>query len=425
MKKNFFKAAVILMAAISFVACNEEKEKINVKATGGTTINPANGYTTSLTSTANVENNGVASVGVVNGWGNITTDTESENPISNDFEANANASASLTLPVVSVTADQLGTVALTATGTPTEDKKTTATENKKSVNQTLTFSDGQVANLNYGYVYPQFKTTLKEIPHLEVTELEYVDYTATPVADNQYKITLHFTAKYREFGVSSPKEKTLDLYPEYLQEATPAGFTYSSKSELVKKRNNYDENRGYLTWTITRSDGKEFKLNSELVIRFTNSSGFMEFHVANGAVADYTEEVNDAEGTPQPEIFTKNKGEFAISQLSHNSKRMIVKWLGESGVNIIGLNSRVFLELAEVTFTDPETGYSETIAYTGDIVTANHRTVDLGKDATVDSMGRTLPYIGTYTFDVNAVINGQVWATTVPETNLYQTPKRN
>lgn len=124
----------------------------------------------------------------------------------------AQATVTLAQPLIVVTeAGKLGVVSLLSTS-PTNSKDiSTNTQHGTSFAKTDNYSDGQVAADIWQYLYD-----LSAENHVEVTDVQYVDYSAAAVNDSTRKITLHYHVTYERKG-SITEKGSFELYPYYSQ----------------------------------------------------------------------------------------------------------------------------------------------------------------------------------------------------------------
>ncbi|MBO5038058.1 MAG: hypothetical protein J6C85_01175 [Alphaproteobacteria bacterium] len=426
MKKVAFVAAIVSVSVV-FASC-QSGETIDVKSRGGQTINTQNGYQTSLVLSQNVVNNGTESVGTVIGNGSITTDIESENPVNYNLNANAEAKVTLKQNIVTVSAENAGIVNLSEKSQATENDMSSTEEKKMSYTKTFTFSDGQSADAVYAYAYTNVSLTSPvPVPHVQITNVDYIDYTATQIADNQYKVVMHFVANYKTFGVENTTEGTLDLYPEYIQqvEATAPAYTYE---EVVKYHFVEQDPSILMEWRLTRNDGKKFSVWAT-VGKFARISGHNELHVTSGNIVSSTQkDLNTKEeciSTFSPSadcFFEKDEKEFHITSTAFG-KEYCRMWMAESGKPIEGLGLIVMFQTADVTFTDPETGFTSTKSFSGELKIKEEKAVDLHKNG-IEVQGKHAPYINSYQFTLEFKLMGPEGYTfpfeTTATTNLYK-----
>lgn len=433
MKKTMNKVAAMatILSVFSMVltACGPSGETLSVKSSPNKPIVVDNSYETSLVTNSQVNNNGIKSIGTITGVGSITTDLESENPIEYTLDANAEANVTLRQNVVTVSAENAGVVSLTEEGQATASDLTTNEEAKKSYSKTFSFSDGQAADAIYAYAYTNVKLSRPiATPHVEITNVTYIDYTAAQIAENQYKIVMHFRADYKTFGVKNATEGSLDLYPEYIQEVEAAAPQWSYEEE-VKYHFNEQDARLKMEWRLTRNDGKKFSIWA-LVAEFYRPSGHDELHVTSGAIVSSTEEILDTKETvlaavPHAErcFFTKQDGAFTISSTAFG-KHIVRTWMMESGVDMPGMDITALMQVGtEVSFTDPETGVSFSKTFRGELKVSEEKDVNLHKEG-VNVQGRFFPYIHTHQLTVESTLYGPdnyVYKFShTAETNLYK-----
>ena len=382
---------------------------------------------TSVTRWIKVDNNGTTSTAVINGEGSIVY----ADGIQDDLTLNtkANATVSLREAVVKVSAEQTGNVTLSNESNVSVEDKTSTAEIAKSFTKNFTFSDGQTADAVYDYAYTAAQEQSgKELPHVEVTEVSYVDYTAMQIAENQYKVVLHFTATLKDLGTKSPKTEVIDLYPEYIQEVEASAPQWSYDEE-VKYHFNEQDARLKLEWRLTRNDGKKFSIWA-LVAEFYRPSGHDELHVTSGDIVSSTEEILDTKekclaALPHAErcFFTKKDGAFTISSTAFG-KHIVRTWMMESGVDMPGMDITALMQVGtEVSFTDPETGVSFSKTFRGELKVSEEKDVNLHKEG-VNVQGRFFPYIHTHQLTVESTLYGPdnyVYKFShTAETNLYK-----
>lgn len=431
MKRNLKKvalAAAIVSTCVITTSC-QSGETLDVKAKGGQPIIVTNGYETSLVITnSNVTNNGTESVGTITGIGSITTDIESENPLKYTLDTTGEAKVTLNKSIVTVSAENAGIVNMTEKSSAIESDLSTEENVKKSYTKTFAFSDGQTADAVYAYAYTNVKLSSSvSVPHVEVTNVDYIDYTATKIADNQYKIVMHFVANYKTAGVRNAITESLDLYPEYIQEieATAPAYTYE---EVVNYHFVEQDPSVLMEWRLTRNDGKKFSIWAT-VGKFARISGHNELHVTSGDIVSSNEKsMNTKEEcinafAPSADcFFEKDEKEFHITS-SAFGKEYNRTWMAESGKPIEGLGVIVMFQTANVTFTDPETGYTSTKSFSGELKIKEEKSVDLHK-SDIQVQGKTAPYINSYQFTLEFLLKGPkdyTYAfTTTATTNLYK-----
>lgn len=435
MKKNLKKVAAMATVIVSVIlsvcglsSCAAD-ETIRAKAQGGSTITIDRNYETTLVLSSSVNNNGIESVGTITGIGTITTDVDGETPLEYTLDANADAKVTLEKNIVTVPAENAGTVAMLESSAAAESDLTTNEMVKKSYNKTFTFSDGQSANAIYAYAYTNVQlTNLRQAPHVEITEVEYIDYEAMQIADNQYRIVLHFRASYKTYGVSTPTEGTLDLYPEYIQEveATAPVYTYE---EIVRYHYVEQSKTLQLEWKLTRNDGKKFSLWTTIA-KFPTIYGHDELHVLSGNIVSSSErdlltkeECIAAFKHAESNFFVETEREFTIDH-SATGIEMHRSWMAESNYPIEGMGIIAFCQIGQVSFTDPETGYTVSKNFSSELKISEEKDVNLGKEGVTLQNGRIAPYIHSHQLTLGCTISGSEGYsyeyTTTATTNLYK-----
>ena len=427
-KNVAYVATLVSVFSLVFTSC-QDGESIKVKAKGGQTIVVNNGYETSLVTNQNVVNNGTESVGTVTGIGSITTDLDSETPTNYSLNANAEAKVTLNQNIVTVSAENAGIVNLSEKSQATETDLSSEEEKKMSYTKTFTFSDGQSADAVYAYAYTNVKLSSSvPVPHVEITNVDYIDYTATQIADNQYTIVMHFRADYKTFGVKNTTEGTLDLYPEYIQEieAVAPQWTYE---EVVKYHFVEQTPSIKLEWQLTRNDGKTFKVFAT-VAKFPVPNGHEELHVLSGDIVKSSEkdlltkeECVAAFSYAADNFFTEEKKQFTIIHTAIGIE-IHRDWMAESNTPIEGLGSYAFMQVGTVvSFTDPETGYTASKNFSGELKVGEEKDVNLGKEG-INVQGRFFPYIHSHQLTLEATLHGpddySYTYSHTATTNLYQ-----
>lgn len=124
----------------------------------------------------------------------------------------AQATVTLAQPQIIVTeASKLGVVTLLSTS-PTNSKDiSTTTQRGTSFAKSDNFSDGQVAADIWQYLYD-----ITAENHVEIQDVQYVDYSAVAVNDSTRRITLHYHVTFQRTG-SVTESGSFELYPYYTQ----------------------------------------------------------------------------------------------------------------------------------------------------------------------------------------------------------------
>ena len=205
-KKDFLRMAAYACAAMGLVACTDYQ----AMQTRATSEDKHVMFTTSVTD----------ALGSSEATINITSSVTYEDGSSEDFNPIAYLRVELAQTHIEVSdASQMGVTLVGEEITSPEDD---ASDGKVDVVKQFTFSDGQVATVYYGWQFERKELAdgILNAPHVEISAVNYSDYTSEDVTEESATITLVFQAKLTGADATYAPQETVELKPRYTKAVT-------------------------------------------------------------------------------------------------------------------------------------------------------------------------------------------------------------
>ena len=210
-KKNFLSvAAWMLCTLVSLCSCMSEN---NVVPASGTTL-------------VNVDKNVEFSTSVVDALGSSVAniDVESSTIVVGDdgtdvrrFEPTCYLNVKLAEEHIELSSADEAEVTLVEEKVISDNETTEGAIRGRDVVKEFTFSDGQVATVSYGWQYEMDVVGAEQVaaPHVEVSNVRYINHVVENTGVGTYKATPAFDASLVTKSVSNAETESLTLRPWY------------------------------------------------------------------------------------------------------------------------------------------------------------------------------------------------------------------
>ena len=331
----------------------------------------------------------------------------------------AEITVTLTKMKVEVEKNLLGQLTLTNATTPTSESISTTTEAGMRYNRTFTFSDTQSAIAIYQHLYQ-----IAAENHVEITGVNYVDYTSQAIDEKTALMTPHFNVTYRRLG-SETATGSFDLYPRYQQVAKEDPVeTYTYKVDSVYKDKLVGEvKKRSLTLKITKYNSK-----GEEVKKWTYFCGgvVISGHVSGYNISVLSTEIKDHtyldEEALEPEYhYTKpvEGNEQFVETMTTHLWRYQTHFTSDAGGDIY-TDSHLLFQSISVTFRDGDFTY-QTQKFQKSARVAKEEIIEdpalAGKTKTENQ--RTFLYSGTHQLTVENILDGEVFFSSTASSPLW------
>jgi hypothetical protein len=324
----------------------------------------------------------------------------------------------LTKNNIPVAKSDLGTVTLVSATDPSSTDISTSAQKGMRYMRNFNFSDTQVATTIY-----QFLHQLSAENHVEITDVNYVDYQAIKTAGDKYaEITLHFRVAYQRYG-NLTETGYFDLYPRYQQMAKDeqpviryeVDDSYKDKTlstskvkKLTVKITRYVNEVPDTVWTLTGN------------VSICGSIGGDNLYVSSAT--PLRKEYSDEDESNNPnyvyERVVNGNEKFREKSQSHVWKYKEI-FQAHSGGEVYS-NSEIRYQSVQYTFTDGDfTWSSQTFKLDTEIT---YDQIDIEpelKGTTKDESGCHFTYGGTLVQTVRNTLDGQDFFSSTAKSPLY------
>ena len=343
----------------------------------------------------------------------------------------AQVTVTLAQPQVIVTsADKLGTVSLVTTPPVNSKDISTTTQRGMSYAKTDNFSDGQVAADIWQHLYDIAATN-----HVEITDVQYVDFTSTPLSAEEARITLHYHVTYSRTG-DVTESGSFELYPSYRQLLSVPEPTLAWRATITKFSDDGDGktyNRKMVKGIAEQYDTKtgeilqSFELPRTCVVKIGHPTG-LDLFVKNTDIAKYNEDswwYTGSDPAWEGVAYEQNGWKVERHTMIYEFNTQFNSDVVTNGY--VAPATQLYFMAGSVTFTAPD-GTAIPVTYDGEpfMVQTSVDTSDKGFITEPDYTGRTrvesdktYQYAKSYRHAFKAYVNGAEFFAPVAISRLW------